>query len=162
MCSSDLVDRILSAVGALERTPDRHVIVVDSGSAATVNLTTKDRVFRGGAIMPGFRLMGVALHRGTAALPSVTIDRRPPVLGDSTESSMSSGVYFAVAGGVDRLIRELVASLGGDQSAVLLTGGDAELLSPGLTAPHTIVPHLVLEGLEIILKQWRRRGRVGL
>lgn len=149
------VDRVLSAIAALARSPGRSVIVVDAGSAVTVNLTTADRVFQGGAILPGFRLMGRGLHKGTAALPSVTVLEPPDARGDSTERAIAAGVYFAVLGGVERIVGELsrLPQVGGQAPEVFLAGGDAELLRQRWATPHTLAPHLVMEGLAIVLER---------
>jgi type III pantothenate kinase len=139
------VDRLMSAVGALARAPGRDVLVVDCGSAITVNATSTNRVFRGGAILPGLRLMASSLNRNTAALPYVPIGRLPSALGRSTHDAIAAGVAYAALGGVERIVREL--SSGAPAPAIFLTGGDAELLSPALSFPHTLAPDLVLEGI---------------
>lgn len=145
------VDRLLSSLAATKRSPGRAVFVIDCGSAVTVNLTTADRVFQGGAILPGRRLMTSALQKGTAALPSAPLDGVPSALGRSTIAAIQSGVYFSVVGGIDRLIEEMtrqaLPSEGATEPAIFLTGGDAELFGPGLKTTVTTVPYLVLEGL---------------
>jgi pantothenate kinase type III len=138
------VDRLLSAIGALERAPGRDVLVVDCGSAITVNATSANRVFRGGAIFPGLRLMAAGLNQNTAALPYVPIERIPPALGRSTRSAIAAGVAHAALGGIERILHELSGAVA---PAIFLTGGDAEVLSPGLALSHTFAPHLVLEGI---------------
>lgn len=153
------VDRILSAIAALRRGVDAPcvapVIVVDCGSAITVNLTTTDRVFRGGAILPGFRMMGRALHEQTAALPNVDLTQRPEASrlppdmpGRSTHDALCAGIYYAAVGGVERLVDELSRDCGDPIAPrVYLTGGQAKLVSRGLRMAHEVCPHLVLEGL---------------
>jgi type III pantothenate kinase len=138
------VDRLLSAIGALQRAPGRDVLVVDCGSAITVNATTANRAFRGGAIFPGLRLMAAGLNQNTAALPYVPIERIPSALGLSTRDAIAAGVAHAALGGIERIVRELSGAVA---PAIFLTGGDAEVLSPGLGLPHTLAPHLVLEGI---------------
>lgn len=149
------VDRLLSAIAALQREPGRAVIVIDCGSAITVNLTTADRVFRGGAILPGVRLMAEALAAGTAALPRVHLDGEAKAVGRSTVQAIRSGIHHAITGGVERLVGRMVADLP-KPPAVYLTGGDAPLVRRGLGLDCPIAPHLVLEGLVIALAEMRR------
>lgn len=147
------VDRALSAIAALDRAPGKPVIVVDCGSAVTVNLTTADRVFRGGAILPGWRLMGFALHRGTAALPEVSPSTIPAPIGASTKDAIAAGVYHAVVGAIERLVGDIADSLdAASEPSVFLTGGDAPLVSPRLRVAHALTPNLVLEGLELVTR----------
>lgn len=144
-------DRIFAALGARLHAPDSHLVIVTAGSAVTVNLVTADGEFRGGSIFPGFGLMAQALNRGTAALPMIdphTGSATPSPIGTSTETAIRAGIYNAVLGGVERLIREMRQSLPADEPThVFLTGGDAEFLRRGLPFSHRVRPHLVLEGL---------------
>jgi type III pantothenate kinase len=140
------VDRVLEVVGALEESPGAAVIVVDCGSATTVNLGTGDRVFHGGAILPGLRLMSAALNLGTTALPAVDVTARPVLPGRSTKAAIQAGLYFGLCGAIDRLINDLAQS-SGTTPVVYVTGGDASVMAPGLQTGHIIAPHLVLKGL---------------
>lgn len=144
------VDRLLACLAAAERALGLPVVVIDVGSAATVNLVTADRVFRGGAIFPGPMLMARALHQGTFALPEVKLREPPPPVGRSTRQAIESGIYFALAGGIDRLVTEMTAPLESTQPpAVFLTGGGADWIGPALRTAHSRSPSLVLEGLAL-------------
>lgn len=144
------IDRVLCVIGAVERARDRAVLVVTCGSAVTINLASERGVFLGGAILPGFRLTASSLHRGTAALPHVPLTKPASALGGSTDTAIASGVYHCVAGGVDRILRELSR---GRQVEIYLTGGDADLLRTGLDAVTTVIPHLLFEGLDWVIRQ---------
>src|SRR5205085_7856667 len=66
------IDRLFNAVAVnSRRRPNAAAVVVDAGSAVTVDLVDEHGVFRGGAILPGLRLMAQALHDYTALLPAV-------------------------------------------------------------------------------------------
>lgn len=80
----------------------------------------------------------------------------PPPLGSSTRAAIASGIYYSLAGGIDRLIEEVTsaANLPSGSFATFLTGGDAEFLAPAIRAPHTLASHLVLEGLEQVALTW--------
>lgn len=142
------VDRVLSAIAALTRAPDCHAIVVDCGSATTVNLSTADRVFRGGAIFPGLQTMFASLRLGTAALPEVAAAAPAKAPAKSTLDAIAAGVFAAALGGIDRLLAEMTAS--SDKSKPMryfITGGEAATLAPHLPDFLVPVPTLVLEGL---------------
>ena len=83
-------------------------MLVDAGSAVTVDWLDETHAFRGGAIFPGLRLMAEALHDYTALLPRVTIAVPVPELpGPSTVPAMQAGIFWAVVGGIDRAVRRL-------------------------------------------------------
>ena len=147
------IDRLLSAIAARGKAGDRSTLLVTAGSAITVNQITAEGVFRGGAILPGLQLMARSLHQQTAQLPQIIPVTTPPAaVGNSTESALAAGVYYAAVGAVDRLLQEM--SRADEKPAVYLTGGDAEALSAGLRTPHRIEPNLVLEGLCAVAQQW--------
>jgi len=155
------VDRLLAAVAANQlRDAARPAIIVDVGSAITVDLVTVDGSFAGGAILPGVEMSARALHDQTAQLPKY--ERRdltappPPALGNSTDAAIDSGLFWGAIGAV----RELIARLAADQPNephVYLTGGAAPAIADLLrTADDTPtvrhVPHLVLSGIAIALR----------
>jgi len=142
------IDRLLDAVAANSWRPDRtdkSAVIVDAGSAVTVDCLDPDGAFTGGAIFPGLKLMADALHQFTALLPAIAV-RQPvaAVPGKSTPAAMQVGVYWAVAGGV----RALIEQFGRERSRqVFLTGGDAAVLQPALPEPTVLWPEMTLEGL---------------
>jgi len=144
------IDRLLDAVAAnTRREACRPAVIVDAGSAVTVDWLDEAGVFRGGAIFPGLRLMSQALNSYTALLPLVSITSPAPKLpGDSTRAAIEAGVYWSVAGGITALIARM-AEKERTLPMVFLTGGDAQLLSPAVD-PSTIVwPEMTLEGIRI-------------
>lgn len=144
-------DRLAAAAAAAALGPGRPVVVVDAGTAVTVDAVDfRDgrAVYRGGAIAPGADLLRRALARGTAALPEVSLPDRPPVIGDSTRGSIEAGVAGMLAGGVARLIASIAAELSASPR-VVATGGWAPWLARHLP-PGTIdrvEPTLVLDGI---------------
>ena len=141
------LDRLLDAVAAnSRRTPNQCVAIVDAGSAVTVDLVDACGVFRGGAILPGLRLMTKSLHEYTAQLPLVEIRDRISPPGTSTVAAIETGVFHAVVGGIDRLLTDLFLS----DATVFLTGGDASVLAPHLQTPCRVWPEMTLEGLRLV------------
>jgi type III pantothenate kinase len=149
------IDRLLAALAADRlREAGRAAIVVDLGTAITVDLLTAEGAFAGGAILPGIAMSARALAEQTDALPQLEIDclRAPPVaLGKSTSSAIEAGLYWGAVGA----IRELIARLSADRVEpleVFLTGGAspqvAEILSND--RPVRQLPHLVLAGIALV------------
>ena len=160
------IDRLLNAVAAAQNVPRGRLpaIVVDVGSAVTVDWVEsgqeKGGRFRGGAIMPGFRLMAHALHDYTAMLPLLeTPNKRPYMPGLTTEQAIEAGIFFSVLGGVNTLIRLLVEQSAKDPELCLqrpanpphlfLTGGDAHLLRLDLDFEADHWPEMTLEGIRL-------------
>ena len=125
-------------------------LVVDFGTATTVDCVDRRGSYVGGAIVPGPRMAAEALFRGTAKLPLLENIRRPAhVIGRTTQDSLASGLYYGYVGLVSELVRRLRAEMGG-KPAVLATGGLAGLWASSVPGLEAVVPHLTLEGLRII------------
>jgi type III pantothenate kinase len=145
------IDRLLSAVAAVHTWSRKRLpaVVVDAGSAVTVDWVDDAGAFRGGAIFPGLRLMARALHDHTALLPLIEVTTpRPYVPGLSTPQAMEAGIYYAAAGGVNALV-ELYRAASPAEAHVYLTGGDARLLSYAVTDRAELWPEMTLQGLRL-------------
>jgi len=141
------IDRLFDAVAAnSRRQAARAAVIVDAGTAVTVDYVDPDGVFQGGAILPGFRLMAQALHEHTALLPLVELPEqtpRPPA--KATVPAMQAGVFFAVVGGVRCLAERYGRSV---PRHTFLTGGDARRLD-GQILGATLWPDMTLEGIRL-------------
>lgn len=164
LCSNDLplrvdlprpdmvgVDRLLAAVGVNAlREPSRPAVIVDLGTAVTVDLVSADGAFQGGAILPGIAMSARALHEFTDLLPLIDMDElheAPPEVGKDTLAAMRAGLFWGTIGAA----RELIARMATLQSApqVFLTGGAAASVA-GLLAPDArCMPDLTLAGIAI-------------
>jgi type III pantothenate kinase len=144
------VDRLFNAVAAnARRRPETAAVVVDAGSAVTVDWIDETGAFRGGAIFPGLRLMSQALHDYTALLPLVDEwPERPALPGTSTISAIQAGVFWAVAGGIQALAKQL-GNETGSTPEFYLTGGDASFLEKALNQPTVVWPEMTLEGIRL-------------
>lgn len=144
------IDRVCAAAAAAAVRPGRPVVVVDCGTATTVNLVSAAGEFLGGAILPGPALLARALAQGTCRLPEVDIlaaSAPPPLPGRSTEAAIAAGIGWGMRGAVARLVAEARAALGGDAD-VILTGGSAAVVRDAL--PDAIeMPDLVLAGVAL-------------
>lgn len=147
------IDRLLDAVAANRlRRPDRPAVVVDVGSAITVDLVSPQGAFQGGAILPGIAMSARALHDYTDLLPLVEMAELvtpPPAVGKATVPAMRSGLFWGAVGAVRQLVERLCDDDAAAEPDVFLTGGAgpavAQLVGP--TARH--VPHLTLAGIAL-------------
>lgn len=140
------VDRLLNAAAAFA-TLKQACIIVDAGTAITVDFVDGKGTFHGGAIAPGARMQLRAMHEGTAALPEVAFaipDRE--AFGRSTSQAMLQGVFHGARGLVWKLV-ERYAEAYGAFPQVVATGGDAEMLFEGDELINAIVPDLTLRGM---------------
>lgn len=144
------IDRWLAMLAA-RRIAAGPFVVVDVGTAATIDFVSEDGRHEGGYIVPGLRLMTAALLHGTADV-RVTFDpdnleTRP---GRTTASAVGGGVVLMLAdfvrGSIDRFASERT---GGPH--VYLCGGDARMIAPLIGSQTVIEPNLVLDGLAIAL-----------
>lgn len=144
------VDRYCALVAARARC--RHpVVLVDAGTAVTVDALAGDGRHLGGYLLPGRQLgWGVLQQRLADRIPHREPDAWPAVLasapGGNSEAALERGWGLGLAGAVDRVIAEARAALGG-QAECWLAGGDADWLAPLLHEPVAPAPDLVLDGL---------------
>ena len=141
-------DRIASAIGAYARSKKRSIIV-DSGTATTIDLVDDRGVFQGGVIMPGIEVALNALAGQTDKLPESQFDWNgyPSVVGTDTLSAMQGGVFWNLVGGVELIVDRMQKSFGA--ANVLFTGGSGEFIrgASALKETSSFIPALVLEGL---------------
>jgi type III pantothenate kinase len=146
------IDRLLDAVAVnTRRLPDQAAVVVDAGSAVTVDLVSAEGAFVGGVIIPGLRLMAQALHEHTALLPLVDPPTTlPPVPATATIPAIQAGMLFAVAGGIRYLLEQYQRQRTTLQ--VFLTGGDAALLASSVPGA-VLWPEMTLEGIRLAVRK---------
>jgi len=138
-------DRLAHALAAYRRV-EGAAVVVDMGTAITIDVVAPDGAFLGGAILPGARIAGDALARQTALLPEIGLSGTTRVPGKNTEEAMRLGLLHGAAGAIDRLVEEMREALG-EEAPVLGTGGGAAALAPLTKHVKEIEPALSLEGL---------------
>lgn len=142
-------DRLADAVGAVKR-HGAPVIVMDFGTAFTAAAVTRDKVWRGGVIAPGFPLMRDYMFERTAKLPRMELGRgKVPKIGRSTEEAMRFGALVGYRGMVREIALELKKNFNEDFRLVA-TGGFAKWVLKDLDMPFTIDPTLTLYGAGLI------------
>ena len=142
-------DRLADAAGAVSRY-GAPVLVMDFGTALTAAVVTKDRVWRGGVIAPGFPLMRDYLFERTAKLPRMKLGSgKAPKIGRSTEEAMRFGALVGYRGMVREIVAELKRNFKCDFKLVA-TGGFAKWVLKDLDLPFTVDPTLTLYGAGLI------------
>ena len=157
----------------------RPVIVIDLGTATTVDAVDADGFFLGGAILPGLGLAAAALADGTARLPQVALDLPDEAIGTDTTSALQSGVVIGHIGAVRELVARMQTHLGTpagradrDDLRVVVTGGHAaapwaerawcQPAGPELPAiADGLDPGLVLRGLGLLAEHLAARPMAG-
>ena len=139
-------DRWLSVLAARQQCTE-NLLVVNAGTALTVDCLTASGDYLGGTICPGWRLMRDALAQHTARLGRP--DGAWQAFPTNTANAIITGILNALVGAIEQQGRQLHAS-GGSVDRCLLSGGDADLLAPHLSMPVVRVENLVLEGLRVL------------
>ena len=145
-------DRLAAAVGAWNEAPGRNIIVIDAGSAITVDFIDKDGNYLGGNIAPGIKMRLRALHEYTALLPMVEKEGDTPTIGYDTETAIRSGVINGVCNEIDGYINEFKQKY--SDVLVFLTGGDEKTLKNRVKNCIFADKYLVAKGLNRILNDY--------
>ena len=141
-------DRIANAIGALHLYPGRNLIIVDFGTATTLDVVRGTRDYLGGIVLAGMRIAMEALEKNTARLPTVEIVPASELVGRSTVESIQSGLYFGNRAMVKELTREIREQAFKDEPTLVIgTGGLARLFEHEQLFD-VLLPDLVLIGLE--------------
>lgn len=143
-------DRLAAAVGATVLYPGQNVLIVDFGTAVTIDLVTADNTFRGGCISPGVKTRFRALHDYTAKLPLCAATEGEGLsgltTGEAIELGVMNGIAFEIEGYIARM-REKIDGL-----HVIFTGGDAKFFVKRIKNTIFANCNLVFCGLNRILE----------
>jgi type III pantothenate kinase len=143
-------DRIAKAIGAYDLYGG-PTIIVDFGTANTVDAVSAKGEYLGGAIFPGVEISLDALFSRAAMLRRVELVAPKNVIGKSTIEAIQSGAVYGYSGQIDALVDRFVEELG--PSSVVATGGLAEVIVPHTRTVQHFEPWLTLQGLRIVYER---------
>lgn len=141
-------DRIANAAYALHHMK-LPAIIVDYGTATTIDVVSKERAFVGGAILPGVRLGVESLGAKTSKLPRVDLEFPKNVIGRNTVDCIRSGALYGYCDLIDGLLTRTVSELG-EKADIVLTGGLSSLFHGRLSHSTRLVPEVTLEGIRLL------------
>ena len=149
-------DRSVACMAAVEKY-GAPLLVLDFGTATTVDAVNAEGVYVGGCICPGVRVSMDALAQNAAMLPHVELNMPESVLGYDTISQIQTGVVGGYVGSMEYLIRRTRAEMAepDEQIKVVATGGLAHLVSAHTDLIDAVDSELILEGLVRIYRRWR-------
>ena len=144
-------DRIVIAVAALAEY-EAPLILMDLGTATTIEVVVPDNVYLGGVIFPGVMVSLDALTSRAAQLPGISLDKPKAVIGKNTVDCMRSGMMYGTAAMIDGIIERIEEELG-HKTTIVATGGLARFITPLCKREIILERDLLLEGLNIIYKK---------
>ena len=143
-------DRLAAAVGAATLYPRRNALIVDFGTAVTLDFVSADGVFRGGCISPGMAMRSRALHEYTAALPLCDATDSAELLGRTTDEAVRLGVMNSLAFEIEGYIARMQGEI--EDLCVIFTGGDTNFFAKRIKNTIFANCNLVFWGLNRILE----------
>lgn len=143
-------DRLAAAVGAATLYPRRNALIVDFGTAVTLDFVSADGVFRGGCISPGMAMRFRALHEYTAALPLCDATDSAELLGRTTDEAVRLGVMNSLAFEIEGYIARMQDEI--EDLCVIFTGGDTNFFAKRIKNTIFANCNLVFCGLDRILE----------
>lgn len=144
-------DRLANAVGAHAKFSGA-LIVLDFGTATTLDIIAPDGAYEGGVIAPGVNLSVEALHMAAAKLPPITVERPDKVIGRSTVQAMQSGVFWGYIGMIEGLVARIEEEYG-ESATVIATGGLSRLFCESTAIIEYVEEDLTIEGLRILYER---------
>lgn len=144
-------DRIVAAVAAISMY-EGPIIIIDMGTATTMEVVDRAGDYIGGVILPGVKVALNSLVTNTAQLPRINLDVPKRVIGKNTIECMRNGIMYGNAAILDGLIDRMEEEIG-DKATLVATGGMARFITPLCRHEIEYVPDLLLRGLLILYRR---------
>ncbi len=147
-------DRIVNMIYA-KKVFDKSVIVIDFGTATTLDVLNKDGVYDGGVITPGIEISLNSLKKMTAKLPLVEFKKTKRVTGTSTVSAIQSGFFWGYVSMIEGLIKKINKE-NNDNFRIILTGGNAKFFKNMFENIHIIDDLFTSRGLNYLINECKK------
>ncbi|MDC6405383.1 MULTISPECIES: type III pantothenate kinase [Maribacter] len=144
------IDRIALVTAAFYHAPHKNTLVIDAGTCITYDMVNDFDEYLGGAISPGLEMRYKAMHQQTLALPLLPMEAPLDLIGNTTNSSMHSGVVNGICAELDGIIDQYATRF--KDLTVILTGGDSHFLSKRLKNTIFADSKFLLKGLNYLLE----------
>ena len=142
-------DRAVNCIAAIEKYGPPFLIL-DFGTATTIDAVGPDGVYLGGTIGPGLQVSLDALVSRTAMLPRVELQMPPTVLGRNTVEQIQAGVVGGYVGNMEYLVHQVIREMGCDNIKVIATGGLSRMIAQQTDRITIVDTGLTLDGLQMI------------
>ncbi len=147
-------DRIVIAVAALAEY-SAPLILMDLGTATTIEVVEPENKYIGGIIFPGVKVSLEALTNRAAQLPGISLDQPKQIIGKNTVDCMRSGIMYGTAAMLDGLVERIEGEIG-HSATLIATGGMAQFITPLCKRNIILEKDLLLKGLNILYKKNKR------
>lgn len=145
------VDRWVALLGARKKFPNQHVLIIDLGTATTIDLLLKNGQHIGGWILPGLNTLMTSLLRDTTHINAEKSTLTRLELAKTTSLAVNHGVHAATVGaiehGINIMFERYLSS--NDDYIIVLTGGNAEAIAPLIKHETIVFPKLLLTGMNL-------------
>ena len=144
-------DRIALVSSAINKFPNRNVLIIDLGTCITYDFLVEKGDYLGGLISPGFEMRYKSLNFYTANLPLIKkIKDKNNIIGDSTETSIQSGVYYGIINEINSNINFFSNNY--QNLKVIITGGNSKILSKKIKNTIFADQYFLADGLNYLLE----------
>ncbi|MGC8743223.1 MAG: type III pantothenate kinase [Verrucomicrobiia bacterium] len=150
-------DRIANAVAAFHFY-GAPAIIIDFGTAITVDILNSQGFFEGGVILPGINLMTSYLYEKTALLPQVQFRHFQKPYGKNTKEAIIAGINYGIAGMISHIIQSIINELHLKTPSVIATGGYGKIMAKRIPLFTGVDKNLTLKGLLITYKYLKNKG----
>lgn len=141
-------DLIANGIGAASIHNDKDIIIVDLGTATTIQALSKDKDFLGVSILPGLKMSVQSLADGTSKLPNVEIIKADKACGTATIESIQSGIYFGTAGAIKEISQKIKTEVFKDSKPFIIGTGGFTRIFESYGIFDQIIPELTLYGVK--------------
>ncbi len=145
-------DRVCDAVAGFAKYGG-PLLILDFGTAITIDVVNHEGGYLGGVIMPGLETAMESLHSAAALLPKVHFHVPDKAIGTTTDESIRIGLLRGTASGIRGLIEAIREELNAPNATIIATGGQAHMMQPLLPEIQAIEPDLVLEGIYLLYQR---------